>query len=100
MTTKLAKIDWLRLKGNRSIVIDRTDDTSHFVSGSVLESASGRQFTLVDLGDSYSVVPVTEKVSSDNAYILVGSLSPEFNQQMVGMAGIEKLSLCRSLGIC
>ena len=81
------------------MTILKTDETKHFESGSVLQSKNGNQFKLIEHDDVYEVVPATTKVSSEITYLLVGNLSSEFSQQMIGMKGAEKLSLCRSIGV-
>ncbi len=68
---KKSKIEWLKLNG-RNMTIDKTEDTKHFETGSVLQSKNGNQFKLTDCEDFYEVVPVTKKVDSDNVYLLVG----------------------------
>ena len=97
--SKKAKLEWLNLTGNRSMTISITPETSHLISGAVLQSKNNNQFRIVEHDDVYEVVPATTRVSSDDAYLLIGNLSPEFSQQMIGMKGSEKLALCRSIGI-
>ena len=80
------------------MTIPITPETSHLISGAVLQSKNGSQFRLIEHDDVYEVVPATTKVSSDDTYLLIGNLSSEFSQQMSSFKGAEKLSLCRSLG--